>query len=267
VKGKAMTKGDGIGAVTDQNHKQMLKLVAKGFYNELINYGVNKGEVVSVASHLLDNLLQNGASNNQPVDCYSRFFTIKDVKNDWSTSRRLSLHEVSIRPIDLRRVGEVAAWLQAPAIQESFYPRFPRRERELEAYFESIERQYFTIDYQGRAVGIIGGENIDTQAAKLEMRKLVGDPRLRGKGIGKRATFLFLYHAFLIRNVNKVYIHSMDTNIRNLNLNGKFGFELEGVFLEEAVVENGRRDVVRMALTRPSWLKLFSEAVIPKQAQ
>ena len=36
---------------------QMLKLVSKGFYNELINYGVRKEEVLRVASHLLDNLL------------------------------------------------------------------------------------------------------------------------------------------------------------------------------------------------------------------
>ena len=36
---------------------QMLKLVAKGFYNKLTNYGVRKDEIVWVASHLLDNLL------------------------------------------------------------------------------------------------------------------------------------------------------------------------------------------------------------------
>jgi len=36
---------------------QMLKLVTKGFYNELINYGVQKEEILRVASHLLDNLL------------------------------------------------------------------------------------------------------------------------------------------------------------------------------------------------------------------
>ena len=30
---------------------QMLRLVAKGFYNELMNYGVGQGEVIRVASH------------------------------------------------------------------------------------------------------------------------------------------------------------------------------------------------------------------------
>ena len=83
---------------------------------------------------------------------------------------------------------------------------------------------------------------------------------MHGKGIGKRATFLFLYHTFLIRGFEKIYVHSMDTNIRNLNLNRKFGFELEGVFFQDVRVGLERRDVVRMALLRPVWLNLFSGA-------
>jgi hypothetical protein len=34
-------------------------------------------------------------------------------------------------------------------------------------------------------VGIVGGENLDLQAGKLEMKKLVGESGLQGKGIGK----------------------------------------------------------------------------------
>ncbi len=36
---------DGRAAVTRHPHEQMLKLVAKGFYKELINYGVKEPEV------------------------------------------------------------------------------------------------------------------------------------------------------------------------------------------------------------------------------
>ena len=80
----------------------------------------------------------------------------------------------------------------------------------------------------------------------------------RGKGIGKRATFAFLYHTFMIRNFEKVYIYSTDVNIRNLNLNSHFGFILEGVFLHEFKVADTRQDVVRMGLMRSHWLEIFS---------
>jgi len=90
------------------------------------------------------------------------------------------------------------------------------------------------------------------------MKKLVGESELHGKGIGKRATFGFLYHTFMLRNFNKVYIHSRDINIRNINLNSRFGFELEGVFLDDVIVGNRRQDVVRMALFKSVWLQIFS---------
>jgi RimJ/RimL family protein N-acetyltransferase len=90
------------------------------------------------------------------------------------------------------------------------------------------------------------------------MRKLVGDPAMHGRGVGKRATFLFLYYVFVIRRFRKVQLHSFDTNIRNLNLNGRFGFELEGVFLEEAKIDGVWRDVIRMALSSARWFELFS---------
>jgi len=89
------------------------------------------------------------------------------------------------------------------------------------------------------------------------MRKLIGDSSQRGKGIGKRATFLFLYYTFLIANREKVFLHSLDVNLRNLTWNGKFGFYLKGVFFEDILIDSEAHDVARMALTKPVWLELF----------
>ena len=241
-----------------QHHKQMLRLVAKSFYNEMINYGVNKAEVLTVAGHLLDNMNPKNGSTNKEADYYNRLFTIKDVQDEWATAKRLSVQQVSIAPLDVGLVPQIASWLRTSSIRESFYPRFPEAEEELSRYFQASTREYFSIFYQQDLAGIVGAEDIDPESAKLEMRKLVGDPRMQGKGIGKRATFLFLYYVFVIRKFRKIFLHTMDINIRNLNLNAKFGFELEGVFLEDATVENQTRDVIRMALFGPVWLKLFS---------
>ncbi len=253
-----MTEDAELGNAMRKYREQMLKLVAKGFYNELINYGVDKTDILNVAGHLLDNVMQKGGFANKQTDYYNRLFTIKDVHDEWAASKRLSLHKVSIAPIDLALIPKIGAWLRVPAICESFYPRFPESEAELTAYFQSPAREYFSIFHENDFVGIIGAENIEAKSARLEMRKLVGEAAMRGKGLGKRATFLFLYDSFVIRKFRKVYLHSLDINIRNLNLNRKFGFELEGLFLEEAMIQNKWRDVVRMALSAPVWLELFS---------
>jgi RimJ/RimL family protein N-acetyltransferase len=241
-----------------QHHEQMLRLVAKSFYNELINYGVSETEVLSVAGHLLDNVIQKSTPSTQQADYYNTHFTLKNVNDDWLSTRRMSVQDVSLVPMIPEAIPQILTWLRVPEIRESFYPKFPETEKELIHYFQNPNREYFSILYKGELAGIMGAENIDRDALKLEMRKLVGDARMHGKGIGKRATFLFLYHVFEIRKFQKVYLHSLDINIRNINLNGKFGFELEGVFLEEAMVANRRRDVVRMALAGTRWLQIFT---------
>ena len=93
----------------------------------------------------------------------------------------------------------------------------------------------------------------------MEMKKFVGDRAFRGIGIGSRATFAFLYYAFMLLDMHKVYLYSRDTNIQNLNLNSRLGFELEGIFLEE--FKHGERlvDVVRMGLLKPLWLAMFGD--------
>jgi RimJ/RimL family protein N-acetyltransferase len=254
-----MTELDDPSTVINQRQEQMLRLVTKGFYNELINYGVTANEVLSVAGHLLDNVMQKGGPTNKQADYYNRLFSVRDVRDDWATAQRLTVQQVSISPLAISHIPRIVAWLREPAIRDSFYPRFPDSEEELTGYVQEPTREYFSIFHEHDLVGIIGAEQIDRESAKLEMRKLVGDARMHGKGIGKLATFLFLYHAFVIRKFRKVFIYSMDVNVRNLNLNGRFGFELEGVFFENALVQNTWRDVVRMSLSAPVWLELFAQ--------
>ena len=253
-----MSENDESSSPLRKYHDQMLKLVAKGFYNELINYGVDKAEVLSVAGHLLDNVLQKGGATSKTTEYYNKLFTIKDVQNDWEQHRRLRLQHVFLAPLDAALIPQIAKWLAPPEIRDSFYPRFPATAEELTRHIQGPHREYFSIWHDDQLAGIMGAENIDSEAGKLEMRKLVGEAEMHGKGIGKRATFLFLYYVFIIRKFRKVFLHSLDINIRNLNLNGKFGFELEGVFLEDAKIQDRWRDVIRMSLSGPVWLELFS---------
>ena len=246
--------------VLKQERDQMLRLVSKGFYNELINYGVRKDEILRVASHLLDNLMAQEKKPGEGVQYYNHIFTLDTVKDEWKERKRLTVQHVTLRPLQPAVISKVVQWLKNPAIRESFVPAFPEQETDLQKYFTHPTRDYFGIYYNEQPVGIVGGENIDPVAGKLEMKKLVGESGLQGKGIGKRATFGFLYYAFLILDLNKVYIHSRDINIHNLNLNSRFGFELEGIFFEDIKVGDQRQDIVRMALFKSLWLQVFSRA-------
>jgi RimJ/RimL family protein N-acetyltransferase len=238
---------------------QMLRLVAKSFYNELTNYGVREQEIIHMASHLLDNLMAKEKKPAEGVQYYNGIFTLASVRDEWADCKQLAVQHVTLRQLQPLDVSKVSTWLKVPAVRVSFVREFPTKQSELRNYFADPTREYFGIHYDGQLVGIVGGENIDLTAGKLEMKKLVGESGLQGKGIGKRATFGFLYYAFMIRNLNKVYIHSPDINIRNVNLNSRFGFELEGVFLDDITVGDKHQDVLRMALFKSLWLQIFSD--------
>ena len=238
----------------------MLKLITKGFYRELINYGIAKKGVITVSSYLLEYLMKDlkNPSTNNGDGYYHHLFSIKNVHDDSKNGLGLSIQDVSITPLRPELYGQVALWLADPAIRDSFVSPFPDSAQELERYFSQPCREYFTIQYNNKPVGVIGADSIDERSRKLEMKKCIGNMDLQGRGIGKAATFLFLYYAFVVMNYDKVFIHSGDTNIRNIILNSKFGFELEGIFFSDVVVGTARKDVVRMGLLRPQWLGIFS---------
>jgi RimJ/RimL family protein N-acetyltransferase len=244
---------------TGLQQEMMLKLITKGFYRELMNYRITKKGVVSVSSFLLDNLLNDlkNPSSSNGDEYYNHQFAIGNVRNERHQSGRLALQEVSITAQRPDSYEQVAAWLSDPAVRDSFVPAFPKTAQELERYFAQPDREYFTILYNDEPAGMIGADSIDAGSRKLEMKKLIGNKALQGRGIGKTATFLFLYQAFIVMNYDKVFIHSGDTNIRNIILNSKFGFELEGIFFSDVVVEGRKRDVVRMGLLRSHWMDIF----------
>lgn len=245
-------------SINQRQQAQMLKLVTKSFYNELMNYGVVKKDVITITSHLLDHVM----GRNDVLDTRSEFrnggFELHNIEDHWQDSEKLIFGDVSIAPLQRSMISQVSSWLQNPIIKYSFVSRFPQHPRELSDYFAATGRKYFGIFNQGRFVGVIGADGMDCSAGKLEMRKFIGDVSLHGRGIGKGATFLFLYYCFKILGFNKVYIHSGDTNISNLNLNSQLGFELEGIFFEDIVIDEERRDVVRMGLLKSRWEEIFS---------
>ena len=253
-----LNKNGGYATINNRQQEQMLKLVTKSFYNELINYGINANDIVTVSIHLLDHLMQKDGHLDGSNGFYDQDFTLNSIKDEWNNQKRFIIDDVSISPLQPEMFSQVALWLRNPVIKYSFISMFPDSESALDRYFEQSDRNYFCIFYNHEPVGIIGADNIDNVSRKLEMRKFIGDTNLQGKGIGKRATFLFLYYSFVILKFNKVYIHSVDTNIRNINLNSKFGFELEGIFFEDVFLRNTKQDVLRMGLLRSRWIKIFS---------
>lgn len=257
-----MAKLNGYTDIDKAKQGQILKLVTNSFYKELVNYGVNSSDLITVSVNLLD-FVTNHKSQSAPANgYYNRIFRISQVQNDWKQNKVLTFNDVSIKPLTKDLLPQLSHWLDTSDIENTFISLFPKEVTLLDKYFlDRSDRQFFSIFYKtDNFVGIIGAENIDYSFKKAEMKKFIGAGEFRGKGLGKLSTFLFLYYVFKELNLNKIYIHSLDTNIQNINLNSKFGFELEGILYKEAFMNGNFRDVLRMGLLRSTWLSIFEEA-------
>ncbi len=239
--------------------KQMLKIVSSSFYKELVKYGVNHNDIVSVSTNLLQFVTESKNDNNeQKKNLFN--FSIEDVSDSWLGNKLIYLKEVSIKPLQKKDVKQVSEWLRENEIKGTFIDFFPKDSAHLEEYLLGSKNKLFFATYYktDNFVGIIGAERIDSNFKKLEMKKFIGDKEFRGKGIGKFSTFLFLYYVFNILKFNKVFIHSMDTNIKNINLNSHFGFDLEGLLFNEVSIDGLYHDVIRMGLLKDKWSEMFS---------
>jgi len=99
-------------------------------------------------------------------------------------------------------------------------------------------------------IGLMAFLNYDRKYKKAELRKLIGVPKLRGKGLGKEATKYWIQYGFTELGLNKIYLNTVDTNIRNIKLNEELGFKVEGILRNEILIDGNYHDVLRMGLCR-----------------
>jgi len=100
------------------------------------------------------------------------------------------------------------------------------------------------------SIGVMAFLNYDVLQFKAELRKLIGNPKMRGKGLGKEATRLWIRYGFESLDLIKIYVNTLETNLANIRLNEDLGFRVEGILRNEIFVDGVYHDVLRMGLLR-----------------
>ena len=149
--------------IDKEKQNQMLKLVTNSFFKELKNYGVENKDIVKVSVNLLDYVTSAQEEQASGTGTYNDTFTIGDIRNNFPANHTLSIKDVSLKPLDIDMLPQLAAWLTAPEIKQTLIRFFPTNIKDLEYYFFGrTRRNYFAVFYkQENYVGIIGADNIE----------------------------------------------------------------------------------------------------------
>ena len=97
-------------------------------------------------------------------------------------------------------------------------------------------------------IGLMGFLDYDNIHHKAEMRKLIGEEEYRERGYAKEATMLWIQYGINNLELKKIYLYTIENNIRNVSLNKELGFMAEGILRKECLIGDKYSDLLRMGL-------------------
>jgi RimJ/RimL family protein N-acetyltransferase len=128
----------------------------------------------------------------------------------------------------------VQEWLNDNAGQWFLLDRSSYRDKTLNEIIEDGRNIFGIISLpDNNPIGLMAFLNYDQNNHKAEMRKLIGEKIHREKGYAKEATMLWIQYGIKNLGLKKIYLNTIENNIRNITLNRELGFQIEGLLRKE----------------------------------
>jgi RimJ/RimL family protein N-acetyltransferase len=160
---------------------------------------------------------------------------------------------------DLRLLWEADNDLEIELLGGGDPPR-PHSLAEVEAGFErdvADEGQkaiWFVIEADGTPIGTCGLRDLEWTARHAALGIAIFDRHYWGQGYGREAMELLLDYAFRHRNLNRVWLDTLDDNERAIRSYRAVGFVEEGRLRQDAWSDGRYKDSIVMGILREEWL-------------
>ena len=218
-----------------------VETISKTILNETAKWGFKPSDYMSLVNGLLDLSLTKPPLKDS-----------NEKSNEKQKQDKLKLplrgKQIQIRIIDKSSDYQIVQeWLKDEAGRWFLLSRSSSSSKTLQELLED-ERNIFGIITlpDSTPIGLMGFLSYDKNNHKAEMRKLIGEEIHRGKGYAKEATMLWIQYGINNLGLKKIYLNTIENNIRNLTLNKELGFQIEGILRKEFVINNEYYDVIRM---------------------
>lgn len=220
-----------------------IETVTKGIINEMSKWGFKPADYITLVNALLDLSL-----NKPPASVPKQILTVKRdlVKLNFP----LSGEQIKIKPFDRNTdYDTVQRWLKDKLGRWFLLSRSYTRDTTLKELIEDERNILGLITiHDSTPIGLMGYLDYDKNQHKAEMRKLIGEEEYRAKGYAKEATKLWIQYGINNLGLKKIFLNTIENNIRNVTLNKELGFQIEGILRNECFIEDKHYDLLRMGL-------------------
>ena len=222
-----------------------LEAIARSFFKETVAYGFRQVDYLRFVNLILDISMKNGDTGARPA-------TAEPMAGRTSAqpSSPLLGKGIEIRPFG--SAGDRALfekWMADSRGRHFLLSRTTAKPLAIDQLLQADTNILGVITLSGEnPIGLMAFLDYDRAQQKAELRKLIGEAQHRGKGYGKQATELWIRHGFTSLGLKKIYLNTLETDVRNIRLNEELGFKVEGLLRKECYFDNEYHDILRMAL-------------------
>ena len=166
--------------------------------------------------------------------------------------------KIRIRAITEEDTDKIIKWRNDPSVNQYFIYRKPfTRESHLNWLHNKVlkgEAAQFIIMKDDESIGTVYLRDIDHENKKCEFGIFIGEDSNCGKGYGRLSSKLIIDYAFNILKLNKVFLRVFSTNMRAIKCYEKIGFQQEGLFREDVIIDGKPFDLIFMSILKKDWL-------------
>ncbi len=241
---------------------ETLEAIARSFFKETVAYGFRQVDYLRFVNLILDVSMKNGdrggrgASGALPGAAAAKAGAAGPDARLGAAGAEVG-HAAPLvgQDVEIRAFGAAGdralfeRWMTDSRGRYFLLSRTTARPLELDQLLQTDTNILGVITLGGaEPIGLMAFLDFDRAQRKAELRKLIGNARHRGKGYGKQATELWIRHGFADLGLKKIYLSTLETDVRNIRLNEELGFKVEGILRNECFFDNEYHDILRMAL-------------------
>jgi len=229
-----------------------IEALSRSFFKEAARYGFGHIDYVRFVNQVLDLAMKNGAgvASSDATPSSETVQAAPEPKRSEAAELPLRGERIVVRAFDPDHDLTVFdRWLADPIGRHFLLSRSTSRRLDIRDVIGSENCILGTITLpDSTPVGAVAFLEYDRGQRKAELRKLIGESTQRGKGLAKEASALWIRYGLEVLGLRKIYLSTLETDLRNIRLNEDLGFRVEGVLRNEVLIDGTYRDVLRMGL-------------------
>ena len=222
-----------------------IEAIARSLFKETAQYGFRQVDYLRFVNVLLDMSMKNGI-NPEKMNSENVIYDPKKMVTLPLVGERVKVREFVIE----KDKPHYDKWVADKDGRHFLISRITAKTTEIGGLIKSDQNIIGVIilnNSEETPIGLLAFFDYDKVQRKAELRKLIGEPEFRGKGLAKEATKLWIQFGISNLGLKKIYLNTIDTNIRNIKLNEELGFKVEGILRNECLVDGKYHDVLKMS--------------------